>query len=259
MNWNVLNWDQMNGTNDGRLSYRNLMMDAISQQSADVLCLQEFFEPVNAAQFKSNLKEMSDRGFIYQYFYPSNSIWDNAAQFGMAILSRFPIVDTASLSFGKTPHSEGLMYADIKANNKIVRVYSIHLESFRSGNQNAAARNQGIVGRGRGMISGVKQAYYYRTAQVQLVRQAIEKSPYPVILSGNLGDVPGSYAYFNVRNKLGDAFLERGSGIGATINSVLPNLRVDYVFSDPEIRALQFYQPNLRYSDHYPIIVDFQF
>jgi endonuclease/exonuclease/phosphatase family metal-dependent hydrolase len=203
---------------------------------------------------------MAERGYGFQYFFPSFSIWEEEAQFGMAILSKFPIKNTLSVSFGKTPHSEGLMYADIEVNGSLVRVFSVHLESFRMNNQGYVGRNRdrNILGQGRDIISGLKQAYHHRTAQVDIVKAQLQISPYPVVLCGNLGDVPNSYTYFNVKDGLNDAFLAGGNGLGRTFRYVSPTLRVDYILADARLRVNHYARPKLPYSDHYPIIVNIE-
>jgi endonuclease/exonuclease/phosphatase family metal-dependent hydrolase len=260
LTWNVLNWDEMNGLAKNRISYRNLMMDAIDKQHPDVICLQEFFEPFQSRRFRSNLKSLAELGFSYNYFFPTSTIWNGEAKFGMAILSRFPIADTASFSFGETPHSEGLMYADIKINNQLIRVFSVHLESSRfSTNGYLPDGTRNPLAKMKIIIKTLRNSYRYRTAHAEVLRHQINTSPNPVILCGNLGDVPNSYTYFKVKRGLNDAFLAKGVGFGRTFRFISPTLRIDYILTDKRFVIAQYFRPKISYSDHYPIIVDLDF
>lgn len=178
----------------------------------------------------------------------------------MAILSKYPILDSAKFSFGQTPHSEGLMYADIRIRKQTYRIFSMHLESSRMGKRDyfGGAGQEGSLSRVRSSVSSLKRAYHYRNEQANLVRAQIEKSPYPVIVCGNMGDVPNSAAYFRVRKGLQDAFLKKGAGFGGTFRFISPTLRLDCILADPALQVEQFDRPFSSYSDHYPLVADFR-
>ncbi len=258
LNWNVFRWDEQNKNAKGGMSNRMHMMDVIQMQDADILCLQEFFEPFGHTKYESNLKELEKRGYPYQYFYPSASLAGGKYQFGMAILSRYPIIKADTIAFIGGDHSEGVLWTDIKVNNDTVRTYVFHLESFRLGKQTFfyINANAGTWTNTKGNVSKLKNVYAYRQQQADVFSRAIESSPHPVVLCGNLGDVPTSNTYFTVKNKLNDSFLERSAGFGRTFRFVLPTARVDYVFTDKRFLLDQFYMPDIAYSDHFPQVVD---
>ncbi|MET0463179.1 MAG: endonuclease/exonuclease/phosphatase family protein, partial [Chitinophagaceae bacterium] len=167
MTWNVFRWNEQRKPH-GEESSRNLMMDAVEQQYADVLCFQEFFQPYSS-NYPDNLQKLREMGYPYSYFYPTSSIMKGHFKFGMAIVSRYPIIDSAKFSFGETPHSEGLMYADIKVNEKVIRVFSVHMESFRMGKRGYF---DGVSGRGggaaaRNTLSRIRSAYEHRSSQAE--------------------------------------------------------------------------------------------
>ncbi len=251
LSWNVSRWDEQNKEAKGGVSFRQLMMDAVYTQGADVLCFQEFFEPVTPGRFDKNIEAVTRMGYPYHYFFPSSSIWNGELKFGLAIFSRFPIVDSNSLSFGYTPHSEGLAYVDINADGKRCRVFTFHMESARVGKVGYFEAESA-----RRAAGSLKRAYALRTAQGQMVSEEIKASPYPVIVCGNLGDLPNSYAYFKVRDGLNDVFLKKGLGFGATFRFFSPTLRVEYFFTSKDFDILQYHRPEYVYSDHYPIITD---
>jgi hypothetical protein len=78
-----------------------------------------------------------------------------------------------------------------------------------------------------------------------------------------MNDVPNSYAYAKIREKRKDAFLEKGYGFGKTYTSstsrvmgMLPTLRIDYIFTDPNIQTSQFTQITKKLSDHQALVAD---
>ena len=255
MQWNVSSWGQMpaNAT-DPVQGHRDGMMDAIEICKADVLCLQECFEPNNSKYFSSNLGLLKQQGYGYHYFFPNSVTYSGKRMTGLAIVSRLPIIDTGKASFGNTPHSEGLMFADIQTSRGVVRIMNTHLESIRTGQEGDPG---GAGGKGYS-IQGMERAFAYRAGQADLVRRHIDQSPYPVIVCANLGDVPNSYAYFRVRGNLQDSFLKTGFGFGGTFRFLLPTLRLDYILAGEQMRVEQFNIPDFPYSDHYPLLADFR-
>ncbi|RYY56132.1 MAG: hypothetical protein EOO09_07835 [Chitinophagaceae bacterium] len=252
MLWNVSAWDQTPKAGKEFASFRNLMMDAVQQQQADVLCFQEFFEPSNSKYFDSNIEELRKMGYSYHHFYPKSVTYSGRRLVGLIILSKYPIVDSATVRFANTPHSEGLVSADIKVNDKTVRVFSTHLESSRTSGRGAG----NVAGKAKNVLSRLKQAYYYRQPQAELVKQAVEASPYPAVLCANLGDIPNSWSYFKVKGNMDDAFLKKGAGFGRTYRFLSPTVRVDYIFAGNGLRVDQFNIPGVTYSDHYPLVCD---
>jgi endonuclease/exonuclease/phosphatase family metal-dependent hydrolase len=107
--------------------------------------------------------------------------------------------------------------------------------------------------------------FYLHGEQSDFVRKELNKSPYPLVVCGDLNDVPNSYAYRHIRQDMRDAFLEKGSGIGKTFTSTssrflgrLPTLRIDYIFADPRFTSTGFYMIRKALSDHYGMFADFK-
>jgi endonuclease/exonuclease/phosphatase family metal-dependent hydrolase len=103
----------------------------------------------------------------------------------------------------------------------------------------------------------LRNAYIKRAYQAEMLNKKIKESPFPVIVCGDFNDVPNSYSYFTVKGDLQDAFLKKGSGIGRTFRSISPTLRIDYILADKKFKVIQFSKLKVPYSDHYPIVADF--
>ena len=104
---------------------------------------------------------------------------------------------------------------------------------------------------------------------MEAVRAAIDASPYPVIVCGDFNDVPASYAYRRLSKGLQDAFLTtsflrtghtyvRSSALPWFHNATFgPGIRIDYILTDPMLRATDFRIDRVAYSDHYPVMAAF--
>jgi endonuclease/exonuclease/phosphatase family metal-dependent hydrolase len=91
-----------------------------------------------------------------------------------------------------------------------------------------------------------------------MIHEVLGDSPHPVLFCADLNDVPNSYTYFTIRDKMQDAFLKKGFGIGRTFSGLSPTLRIDYIFADKSFKVNQFTRVIRRYSDHYMIVSDLE-
>lgn len=255
LTWNVSSWTE-NNFSPGRIEstgLRNLMMDAIQEQNADVLCFQEYFESYAPELYPSNIAVLKKMGFNYYYFTPVVKIYSGKIQSGLCIFSKYPIQDTSFHKIGRG-NSEGLSMADIQYKGKTIRIFNTHLESPRLRKQeyNPFEEENGT----RTVLGKIKRAYSLRSQQADSLREFINNSNYPVIVCGDFNDVPNSYSYFKVKGNLQDAFLKKGVGIGRTFQFISPTLRIDYMFADKRIKIDQFTRLDYKYSDHYAQMMD---
>ncbi|RYE39227.1 MAG: hypothetical protein EOP48_26040 [Sphingobacteriales bacterium] len=257
LSFNVMRWAEMARKTAKEETNRNRMIAEVLAQDADIMCFQEFFEPAGYGLtiFESNIQELKAKGYTYYSFFPTSVIHTGTKYFGMAIFSRYPISDSANFKFEYSLHSEGLMYVDINVEGKMVRVFNTHLESYKvgnTGNTNSARKN--IFSALKNSASSVRNAYFNRVEQSLFVQKKIAESPYPSILSGNLGDVPVSDVYRQTKAEMTDVFLEKGGGFGRTFRHSLPNLRLDYMFIDKSLETERFELIDIEPSDHYALL-----
>ncbi len=100
----------------------------------------------------------------------------------------------------------------------------------------------------------LKKGFVQRSKQSQVVKNHINKSPFPVIVTGDFNDTPVSYSYRKIRKGLYDSFVQSGYGAGFTYKGNYPPNRIDYILYDNVLASTNFEIIKLRYSDHYPII-----
>lgn len=176
------------------------------------------------------------------------------------IMSKYPIYKSGYLDFHDSFNV--CVWADINYNGKKLRIYSVHLQSNGVTSLAEDVRNSGELGdketwtRVGTMMKKYTQSTIRRNTQVQQILSDIEKLDYPVIVGGDFNDVPQSYLYTQISEKLQDAFLKRGFGMGTSFNGSIPALRIDYIFTDKSFQILNYKTHKVDYSDHFPISSD---
>jgi len=261
LSWNVSSWSETNKAGVNHLKFKPLMLDLIKQQQADVICLQEFWDTEYRRDNYSILQVFKEMGYPFHYFVKS-FLDDKNQKIGVAIISKYPITDTAKFYFGEDHFSEHLIYADIQFNNQKIRFFTTHLQSVRFDNSEYTTLRKikrtdesGLKG-SRTIVHKLKYAYSYRGAEADIVKQKKQESPYPVVICGDFNDVPNSYTYFTIKGNLQDAFLKKGRGLGRTFQYLSPTLRIDYILVDKKFKIEQYNRLKVPYSDHYPIVAD---
>lgn len=254
MSWNVSGWDIHNWDKKNHHTYQPVMFDLIEQSNPDVLLLQEFFNCIDPDIVVSYVGLLSQRGYPYYFFSPQSITVSGKFQSGLAIFSKYPLSDTAFFFPESAGHSEGFQHADITINNKKIRFFNTHLES--AGMDSDDIQAVGKIKGSRTIFNKLKFSHNIRMKQAEMLKQNMNKSPYPVVLGGDVGDLPNTTIYFYLRKNMQDAFTKKGSGIGRTFAYVAPNLRIDYLFFSPEFEVKQFNVIKKEYSVHYPVISD---
>lgn len=167
--------------------------------------------------------------------------------------------DTGRFNIRKQVMSENVVYAGIRFKNKPVRIYTGHLASFRLYVDTANTQKdiyKITYDRKRAVQYKLREIEQLHQQQVNLIRDSIAKSPYPVIYCGDINITPCSYNYRTLKNNLQDAFLAKGFGIGATFYKILPTLRIDVCLADKAFSINQCTVISKKLSDHYPVITD---
>ncbi len=235
----------------------------LAASPADVLCLQEFYqEPAGTRSADGSLYRVADRlgPGSGRYGFVSKSLTNSAgAEFGLAIFSRFPIVGRGEISFGRLTQNHA-MWVDVAGPGRgdTVRVFNTHLQSMSldEGDIVAAGSSRaGLKSKGRGLLRRFVRGAAARAWQADTLVANIRRSPYPVLLAGDLNDVPYSYAYSQLANDLQNAWATVGFGPGNTYHGRLPPLlRIDQQFAGPRWQVLGCrVHTEIPYADHFPV------
>jgi endonuclease/exonuclease/phosphatase family metal-dependent hydrolase len=259
MSYNVRLFDLYNWKDSKSKVTRDKIFDLIYSESPDILCIQEFYGG-DKRHFNVLDTLLSFKCAKYSHVSYIKSKRSDLP-IGIAIFSKYPIIRNKEVTY-ENSKDNFCIYSDLLIANDTVRVINTHLESIRLGREdylfvNDLASNHTEnhdIGLGSKKIFGkMRSAYIKRAEQVRSVRKEIEQSPYPVVLCGDFNDTPSSYVYHKISQKLDDAFVEAGYGMGKSYAGVIPLFRIDYIFHDISFVAYNFITLDAEFSDHYPI------
>ena len=152
------------------------------------------------------------------------------------------------------------VYADVIIKGKRIRFVNVYLEPFQL-HKSMVKPTEDLEENGtkaKSLVRRFMPVFKKHEEQVQILKNFIEKSPYPVILAGDFNSVPNSYEYYTISGVLKDCFLESGKGFGTSFHDYKIPIRIDYVFSSENLKST-YYQVDRsqKLSDHYPVLVKF--
>jgi endonuclease/exonuclease/phosphatase family metal-dependent hydrolase len=208
----------------------------IKKEDADVVAMQEYY---NGELDIAN-------SFPYKYI----KIKEKNAEFGQAIFSKFPIINSGSLDF-PTQSNNNAVFADIAKNGDTIRVVNVHFQSF------GIKPDLGTIEKeqSKKVFLGMGQTFVRQQRQMRLVKDVVLSSPYPTIILGDFNNTAYSYIYQELRD-IGhnDAYKEAGNGFGKTFElyGIFP-LRIDFILPEESLEILTFRNYEVPYSDHFPI------
>ncbi|MDW7696030.1 endonuclease/exonuclease/phosphatase family protein (plasmid) [Flammeovirgaceae bacterium SG7u.111] len=214
-----------------------LLKDWLSKNDADIKCIQEFYNDENSDIFNS-IEAITKRGG-YDYFFLSKPAHKNGVKRGMVIFSKFPIVNSGELFMSNNLYNASA-YADVVVHSDTIRIINTHLQSMNLKEGSASAI--------RDKLSRIKHGAIRREDQLSLITEFINSSPYEVVLCGDFNEIPYTYSYLYIKDRIDNSFEEAGNGFGFTYNGrSLFFLRIDHQFHTKNLKPTKF----ITYSDNY--------
>src|SRR5437870_1929234 len=208
--------------------------EVIKQQHAELVGLQEVGRGVERTQRIDEIAELAkltkmDYAFAFNLKY-------QGGQYGVAILSRYPIRATNHRLYKNTREAErrGFIRAEVNIGGSVVNFATTHLD------------------------------YQYEDGRVFEAEQllaALKDVKGPLILVGDFTDVPAGQAYRLVRQQFGDAWIENHPNEnGFSYPSDKPAKRIDYILwrSSDHLRTKRAWIPETLASDHVPVVADLE-
>ncbi len=249
--WNVGRFRMHDKDVSGRQQCMDSVFHFIEGLDADIICLQEFHIK-DDSQVRSFVNRKM-KGYDYEYFVFEES----GGHCGNLTLSRFRAKGNGTIKFDGSANLA--IYTDYEVNDRRFRVYNCHFESYNisfTGLIRAIARRDSVVMAETG--TKMKRSITRRPRQVDKVFSDIENCPVESFVCGDFNDNPMSYTYHRMTRDRKDAFVEAGSGFGATHSLLWPMLRIDYVLYPENYRAVSHEIPRVPFSDHYPVVAEIE-
>ena len=191
-----------------------------------------------------------ESGVFKNYPYDHIKLKDKGSEFGMAIFSKYPIINRQSLDFPEDGNNNTI-FVDIVKEKDTLRIFNVHFQSLniKPGLQDIKdADSKQLIGR-------IGYGFGLQQRQAEILKEAVENSPYRTLVLGDFNNTAFSYIYQFIKgDRFQDAFLKAGSGFGKTFDLNYFPLRIDFLFIDQSINVNSFEVFKVDYSDHYPIM-----
>lgn len=176
---------------------------------------------------------------------------------GISFFSKYQIVEQDTIPLIDKGKS---VYADVIIKGKRIRFINVYLEPFQL-HKSMVKPTEDLEENGtkaKSLVRRFMPIFKIHEEQVQILKNFIEKSPYPVILVGDFNSVPNSNEYYTISGVLKDCFLESGTGLATSFHDYKIPIRIDYVFSSENLKSTYYQVDRSRkLSDHYPVLVKF--
>ena len=230
MSYNVRMFNFYKWNSDTELVQKTV--DFIHKNSPDILALQEFYDSPKVS-------------LSYPHKYIKTKSKNN--KFGLAIFSKFPIINSGSLDFKNSGNNS--IYVDFLKEKDTIRVYNIHLESLKI-NPNkehfGEESNEKLLGR-------LQSAFQKQASQTEQFIAHEKSWNGKKIILGDFNNTAYSWVYRKIKSDKKDAFLEAGNSFGKTFNYPFP-MRIDFILTSQDFEINQFKTFEEKFSDHFPIL-----
>ncbi|RZM27097.1 MAG: endonuclease [Pedobacter sp.] len=235
------------------------MLELIKTENPDVICFQEYFTRRKGEfDITDSLKKILKTS--HYYFVPFSENDYEAS--GLAIFSRYPILNKGTIKFGENTGGNSSIFIDIEVNEKRMRIYNVHLQSISFGEQDYTYIDKitqkidpDIVPTKR-IASMLRTAFMKRSEQVDIMKAHMRTCTTPYLIAGDFNDTPASYAVTQLTRDLNNTFKEQGTGLGRTYNGKFPNFQIDYIATTKDIEVLNYRVIPAKLSDHFPVRSD---
>lgn len=231
MSYNVRLFNHYKHENDATTEQK--IYKFINDKTPDVIAFQEFYN-----------SKLLDIKLPYKYIKTKTK----TNKFGLAIYSRYPIINSGSLNFKSSANNT--IFVDIVVKKDTVRVYNVHLESLKL---NPKKENFGEKSSER-LFKRLENGFLKQVDQVDLITQHEATWKGKKVICGDFNNTAYSWAYNQLATDKKDAFIEAGMGMGKSFRYIYP-MRIDFILADKNTTINHFKTyTDLELSDHHPIM-----
>jgi endonuclease/exonuclease/phosphatase family metal-dependent hydrolase len=208
--------------------------DVINSQKPDLVGLQEVDRGVQRTQRIDEIVEIAKLTRM-NYDFAFNLRYQGG-QYGVAILSRFPIISMDHRLYQNLREAErrGFIRGEVIVGGRIINFVTTHLDyQYEDG----------------------------RLFESQQLLAALKDIKGPLIVVGDFNDIPSGQAYQLMRTKFDDAWAEsRAIEDGFSYPADKPSKRIDYIFfrSADRVRSKRAWIVQTLASDHVPVVADLE-
>jgi endonuclease/exonuclease/phosphatase family metal-dependent hydrolase len=208
--------------------------NVIKHEHPDLVGLQEVDRGVERTQRIDEIAELArltrmDYAFAFNLKY-------QGGQYGVAILSRYPIRATDHRLYKNTREAErrGFIRAEVNIDGRTINFVTTHLDY---------QYEDGRVFETQQLLSGLKDVAG------------------PLVVVGDFNDIPTGGAYQLMKNQFGDAWMEtRANDSGFSYPADKPSKRIDYIWfrRTDSLRPKRTWTVETLASDHVPVVADLE-
>ncbi len=256
MSFNVMDFDVLNHLDHINPQNATDLMYWAVHEDVDIKCFQEFYN--HHTNNFNTIVQFRKNGYKYRTILHTPISRNEQGFLGVAIMSKYPILDTDEKVFGDM---NGVIRADIAIKKDTIRVINVHLRSLVvrfSGIKKAYTDENYDEGKTatKTILSKIKHGFEHHAEEIEIVEEWIKSSPYPVIVCGDFNETPYSYVYGRLRKTLNNGFEEAGSGFGFSYKNAPKYIRIDNQFYQKEKFEIESFatRADVKHSDHFPII-----
>jgi len=257
MTYNVHNFKPYGETSNE--SVKEQMLNVVRTENPDIICFQEYYSRRKGSfditdSLKSILKTKN------YYFVPSSK--NEYEAIGLAIFSKYPIVDKGHIIFTNNLLGNMSIYVDVMIAKKRVRVYNVHMQSISFDKQDYSYLDKvkekidPEITPAKRILRMLKTAFVKRGLQVDIMKDHMKTCETPFLIAGDFNDTPASYAVTQMTKSLNNTFVEQGTGLGRTYNGKFPNFQIDYISATKTITVINHRIIKAMLSDHFPVRSD---
>ncbi|MBO7496912.1 MAG: endonuclease/exonuclease/phosphatase family protein [Salinivirgaceae bacterium] len=246
------------------------IMEFVGCENLDIACFQEYSSGDNTLPVHQALRKI----FKYSHLKVSKSPYAYGdVSDGLATYSNFPIVGGDFVrSDGETDNV--IIYTDIAIGSDTVRVINCHLQSYKfsaseydfiekvnslnSDVYDKTKQNETRAGL-RSVYKRMRKAYEWRVKQARTLANLVGESPYQVVVCGDFNETQSSYIYRLVSRNLHDSQRVASTGWRNTYRRFVPGIRIDYILYSGRMKCRSCNVPQVDYSDHRPVVGEYQF
>lgn len=207
----------------------------IKEQGADIVGLQEVDKGVERTQrrdFPAELAALTGMTCVF-----SNNYHHQGGEYGNAVLTKFPVKQTANLHFKMLRPGEqrGILQLVLEVHGREIVFMNTHID-YRSEDSERWAN----------------------TEEIEMLARKYQGRP--IIMTGDFNDTPESRVCRRIAQTFDDTWARVGVGEGWTIPAEKPRKRIDYLWisKHQSLVPLKAWVPHTDASDHLPVVADFQ-